>query len=64
MKEQQDPNPEFPTVKFPNPEEQECLVLSQQLAEKNGVKLVLINDPDADRLAVSEFDDRFVLGFT
>ncbi|CAH0714695.1 unnamed protein product, partial [Brenthis ino] len=55
--EQQDPNPDFPTVKFPNPEEKECLDLSRKLAEQNGVKLVLVNDPDADRLAVAEYDD-------
>ena len=58
MKEQQDPNPDFPTVTFPNPEELECLKLSTQLAEEKKVKLVLVNDPDADRLAVAEYDDR------
>ncbi|XP_048480513.1 phosphopentomutase [Plutella xylostella] len=55
-KEQQDPDPEFPTVKFPNPEETECLSLSCDLAEREGARLVLVNDPDADRLAVAEFD--------
>lgn len=58
MKQQQDPNPDFPTVKFPNPEEPECLALSKQLAEEKGIRLVLANDPDADRLAVAEFDIR------
>ncbi|CAH0581574.1 unnamed protein product [Chrysodeixis includens] len=57
VKQQQDPNPDFPTVVFPNPEELQCLELSKQLAEEKGVKLVLVNDPDADRLAVAEFDD-------
>lgn len=56
MKEQQDPNPDFPTVIFPNPEEKECLELSKSLAEMNNVQLVLVNDPDADRLAVAEYD--------
>ncbi|KAI8422777.1 hypothetical protein MSG28_006522 [Choristoneura fumiferana] len=55
--QQQDPNPDFPTVVFPNPEEPECLELSKRLAEENGAKLVLVNDPDADRLAVAEYDD-------
>lgn len=55
--EQQNPDPDFPTVKFPNPEEKECLDLSRKLAEENGVKLVLVNDPDADRLAVAEYND-------
>lgn len=57
VKQQQDPNPDFPTVKFPNPEEKQCLDLSKRLAEQNGVKLILVNDPDADRLAVAEYDD-------
>ncbi|KAJ0175808.1 hypothetical protein K1T71_008967 [Dendrolimus kikuchii] len=57
VKQQQDPNPDFPTVKFPNPEEPECLDLCKKLAEERRVKLVLANDPDADRLAVAEYDD-------
>lgn len=61
VSQQQDPNPDFPTVVFPNPEEPECLELSKRLAEENGAKLVLVNDPDADRLAVAEFDDRCIL---
>ncbi|XP_068632453.1 phosphopentomutase [Battus philenor] len=55
--EQRDPNPDFPTVKFPNPEEKECLELSKKLAEDNKINLVLVNDPDADRLAVAEYDE-------
>ncbi|CAB3222630.1 unnamed protein product [Arctia plantaginis] len=57
VKEQQDPDPEFSTVVFPNPEELQCLELSKSLAEERGAKLVLVNDPDADRLAVAEYDD-------
>lgn len=53
--EQRDPDPEFPTVKFPNPEEgKSCLVLSMNLADKVGSNLILANDPDADRLACAE----------
>ncbi|XP_055375651.1 glucose 1,6-bisphosphate synthase [Condylostylus longicornis] len=53
--EQCSPDPEFPTVKFPNPEEgKECLVLSIALAEKEGLRVILANDPDADRLACAE----------
>ncbi|CAH2076982.1 unnamed protein product, partial [Iphiclides podalirius] len=54
--EQQNPDPDFPTVKFANPEEKECLQLSIQLAKERGVSLILVNDPDADRLAVAEYD--------
>ncbi|XP_072118572.1 glucose 1,6-bisphosphate synthase [Mobula birostris] len=53
--EQKDPDPEFSTVKCPNPEEGECvLVLAIKLAEKEGARIVLATDPDADRLAVAE----------
>ncbi|XP_078401103.1 glucose 1,6-bisphosphate synthase [Cetorhinus maximus] len=53
--EQQDPDPEFSTVKCPNPEEGECvLILAIELAKKEGARVVLATDPDADRLAVAE----------
>lgn len=54
--EQRDPNPEFPTVEFPNPEEKSCLLLSMKLADDIGVDFILANDPDADRLACAERD--------
>uniref|UniRef100_A0A673C9X3 Phosphoglucomutase 2 n=1 Tax=Sphaeramia orbicularis TaxID=375764 RepID=A0A673C9X3_9TELE len=55
VEEQKDPDPEFPTVKYPNPEEGEgVLTLSFALAEKEGATVVLANDPDADRLAMAE----------
>uniref|UniRef100_A0A8C5QYS0 Phosphoglucomutase 2 n=1 Tax=Leptobrachium leishanense TaxID=445787 RepID=A0A8C5QYS0_9ANUR len=55
VQEQKDPDPEFPTVKYPNPEEGKgVLKLSFSLADKEGARVILANDPDADRLAVAE----------
>ena len=50
-----DPDPTFPTVPFPNPEEGKCaLNLAQKTAEINGSSYILANDPDADRLAIAQ----------
>ncbi|KAI7163832.1 phosphoglucomutase-2 [Hortaea werneckii] len=48
------PDPEFSTVPFPNPEEHGALDLAIQEAEKTGSKIVLANDPDADRFSAAE----------
>ena len=51
---QQDPDPAFPTVAFPNPEEPGALDAVQAFASDQNCPIILANDPDADRLAVSE----------
>jgi phosphomannomutase len=50
------PDPEFPTVKFPNPEESGALDVAMEFAKQHDCHIVLANDPDADRLAVAERD--------
>ncbi|HYV44994.1 MAG TPA: phospho-sugar mutase, partial [Myxococcaceae bacterium] len=56
VKEQQEPDGAFPTVRFPNPEEPGAMDLSVALAEQVKADVVLANDPDADRLAVMARD--------
>ncbi|MEA3387144.1 MAG: phospho-sugar mutase, partial [Patescibacteria group bacterium] len=53
VKEQEQPDGNFPTVGYPNPESPAVFELGIKLAEKTGAKLVLANDPDADRIGTA-----------
>ena len=50
---QAEPDPIFPTVSFPNPEEPGAMDAALELAEQTGPDVVIANDPDADRCAVA-----------
>lgn len=54
--EQRNPDGAFPTLEFPNPEELSTLELVHKLSEQHKTGLAIVNDPDADRLAVSARD--------
>lgn len=56
VEEQKEPDGNFPTVDYPNPEEASAMKLSLDLAKKVGADLVMGTDPDADRLGIAAPD--------
>lgn len=66
VEEQERPDGNFPTVAYPNPEDEKAWTLALALAKKKDADLVLATDPDADRLGVYAKDTRTgeYIGFT
>lgn len=52
VKEQSEPNGDFPTVIYPNPEEKEAMSLALSTAEQIDADLIMATDPDADRVGI------------
>jgi phosphomannomutase len=63
VEQQFDPDPDFPTVAFPNPEEKGALDQSFDKARSVGADLIIAHDPDADRLAVALPDPSASAGY-
>ena len=57
------PDPQFPTVDFPNPEEPGALDLAYELARERSADLVIAHDPDADRAAFAIPDQQTEAGW-
>lgn len=63
VKEQAEPNGDFPTVKSPNPEEPEALKMALELADEKGADIVIGTDPDSDRIGIGvrDLDGKMIL---
>lgn len=63
VEEQAEPNADFPTVSYPNPEEPTVYELAIELAKEKDADIILATDPDADRLGmqVKNTDGEYVL---
>ncbi len=57
VKEQENPDGDFPTVESPNPENKEGFKIAIELAKENGADLIIGTDPDADRVGILVRDE-------
>ena len=58
VKEQEEPNGDFPTVSYPNPEDPKAFEYALKLAKEVDADIVLANDPDADRIGLQVKDPK------
>ncbi|WP_026516279.1 phospho-sugar mutase [Butyrivibrio sp. MC2021] len=56
--EQENPDPDFTTVGYPNPEDPKAFKLSEQYGREFGAELLMATDPDSDRFAIEIRDDK------
>ena len=56
--EQRDPDPEFTTVGYPNPEDPKGFELAEKLGRETGAEVLIATDPDSDRMAIEIPDGR------
>lgn len=57
VEEQKNPDGDFPTVKYPNPEEASAMKLALELGKKNNADIIMGTDPDSDRLGIAVPDN-------
>ena len=57
VEEQKDPDPEFTTVGYPNPEDPKAFKLAEELGKKFGAELLMATDPDGDRFVIEIRDE-------
>ena len=56
VEEQSEPDPEFTTVGYPNPEDPKAFALAEALGKKTGAEVLIATDPDSDRMAIEVKD--------
>ena len=56
--EQEEPDPDFTTLDYPNPEDPKAFTLALKLAKEKNADIVLATDPDADRLGIYAYDSK------
>ena len=55
--EQKDPDPDFKSVPFPNPENPKAFAVAEKIGKRVGAEVLIATDPDSDRMAVEVSDD-------